>query len=247
MKQRKIIGHRGAAGLELENTATSIERALHLHVSAIELDLRLTKDDRLVVLHDSDLARVANNPHKARNLTLSELKKIRLLDGSEILSLPEALRIIGTTPVILELKDTDSARLLLKELKKFPQAKVSVASFKLNELALLRSLAPTMHLYALELTKPFESIQLASMLDLDGIGLNFWLLNPLTYHYARRKKLKIYVFTLNRKFIARFISWLYPTVAICTDHPEWFVKKPHPLRRKKKGQAHASHLRTRRQ
>lgn len=223
--KRKIIGHRGAAGLELENTATSIERALNLDVSAIEIDLRLTKDDKLVVCHDSDLGRIANDPRKIRNLTLKELKEIQLIDGSKILSLPEALKIIGKTPVILELKDTESARLLLKDLKKFPNANVSVASFKLSELALLRNLAPTMYLYALELTKPFESIQLASMLDLDGIGLNFWLLNPLTYYYARRKKLAIYVFTLNRKFAARFISWLYPNVAICTDHPEWFIKK----------------------
>lgn len=235
MKRHKIIGHRGAAGLELENTATSIERALSLGVSAIEIDLRLTKDDRLAVCHDSDLMRIANDTRKVKSLTLAELKKIQLIDGSEILSLAEALKLIGTTPVILELKDSESARLLLKDLKKFPEAKVTVASFKLNELALLRSLAPTMYLYALELTKPMESIQLASMLDLDGVGLNFWLLNPLTYHFAKRRKLSIYVFTLNHRFIAKFISWLYPNVAICTDHPEWFSKKHSKFKSKKKG------------
>ncbi len=223
--KRKIIGHRGAAGLELENTATSIERAIHLGVSAVEIDLRLTKDDKLVVCHDSDLARIANDPRKIRNMTLSQLKEVPLIDGSRILSLPEALRIIGKKPVILELKDTESARLLLKDLKNFPEAHISVASFKLSELALLRSLAPGMRLYGLELTKPFEIIQLAHRLKLDGVGLNFWLLNPLTYYFARRQKLSIYVFTLNRKFAARFISWLYPDVAVCTDHPEWFLKR----------------------
>lgn len=185
--KRKIIGHRGAAGLELENTATSIKRALALNVPTIEIDLRLTKDEKLVVCHDSDLARVANDPRKIRKLTLNQLKKIPLIDGSRILSLPEALSIIDKTPVILELKDNDSARLLLKELKKFPNSLVTVASFKLGELVLLRNLAPALRLYALELTKPLESIQLASILGLDGIGLNFWLLNPLTYYLARRK------------------------------------------------------------
>lgn len=222
--KRKIIGHRGAAGLELENTATSIERALSLGVSLIEIDLRLTKDDKLVVCHDSDLARIANDPRKIKKLTLEQLQEIQLIDGSKILSLVEALTIIDKTPVILELKDQDSARLLLKDLKKFPEAKVSVASFKLNELALLRSLAPGLKLYGLELTKPFEIIQLANRLMLDGIGLNFWLLNPLTYYFARKNKLEIYVFTLNRKLASLFIAWLYPNVAVCTDHPEWFTR-----------------------
>lgn len=77
--KRKIIGHRGAAGLELENTATSIKRALALNVPTIEIDLRLTKDEKLVVCHDSDLARVANDPRKIRKLTLNQLKKFRLL------------------------------------------------------------------------------------------------------------------------------------------------------------------------
>jgi len=225
MKKSKIIGHRGAAGLALENTATSIKRAISLGVDAIELDLRLSKDDKLVLCHDSDLVRVANNTGKVRSMDLADLKKISLIDGSEILSLPEALELIGEKPIILELKVGDSARLLLKELKKFPKVKVSVASFKLNELALLRNLAPTLHLYALELTKPFESIQLARLLDLDGVGLNYWLLNPLTYFYARKRKLSVYVFTINHKFIAWFISFLYPNVSICTDHPEWFSKK----------------------
>jgi len=232
--KRKIIGHRGAAGLELENTATSIKRALALNVPTIEIDLRLTKDEKLVVCHDSDLARVANDPRKIRKLTLNQLKKIPLIDGSRILSLPEALSIIDKTPVILELKDNDSARLLLKELKKFPNSLVTVASFKLGELVLLRNLAPALRLYALELTKPLESIQLASILGLDGIGLNFWLLNPLTYYLARRKKLSIFVFTLNHKLAARFISWLYPDVGICTDHPEWFSKKGQYFKNKEK-------------
>jgi len=225
MKKSKIIGHRGAAGLALENTATSIKRAISLGVDAVELDIRLSKDDKLVLCHDSDLTRIASDSRKVRSMSLAELKKVPLIDGSKILSLREALELIGDKPVILELKVGESARLLLKELKKFPKVKASVASFKLNELALLRSLAPTLHLYALELTKPFESIQLASLLDLDGVGLNYWLLNPLTYMYARRRKLSIYVFTVNNKFIAWFISLLYPAVSICTDHPEWYSKR----------------------
>ena len=243
--KRKIIGHRGAAGLELENTATSIRRALSLHVYGLEIDVRLTKDGKLVVCHDSDLSQIANDPKQVRNLTLRQLKKIPLIDGSEILSLAEALKIIGDVPVIVELKDNGTARPTLDILGKFPKAKVSIASFKLEELVLTRDLAPEIFLYALENTKPFEVIHMARILKLNGIGLNYWLLNPLTYWHARRSGLHIYVYTVNNKFRAKFLSWLYPDVAICTDHPEWFVNKRRKSAKKtliKKVGRHASHL-----
>jgi glycerophosphoryl diester phosphodiesterase len=243
--KRKIIGHRGAAGLELENTATSLRRALSLHVSGVEIDVRLTKDAKLVVCHDSDLGRVARDSRQIKDLTVKQLKKIPLTDGSEILTLPDALKIIGDVPVIIELKDHGTARAVLDTLKKFPDAKASIASFKIEELVLARNLAPEAFLYALEQTKPFEIIHMARILKLNGIGLNYWLLNPLTYFHAHRSGLAIYVYTVNNKFRAKFLSWLYPNVAICTDHPEWFVRKRRKALKKavaKKKKINASHL-----
>jgi hypothetical protein len=61
-------------------------------------------------------------------------------------------------------------------------------------------------------------------LRLDGIGLNFWLLNPLTYWLCRRSKLEMYVYTINNRFIAAIVNTLYPQVAICTDYPERLIK-----------------------
>ena len=55
----KIIGHRGAAGLALENTLPGIELARLLGVDAIEIDVRKTKDNQLILCHDADLKRVA--------------------------------------------------------------------------------------------------------------------------------------------------------------------------------------------
>lgn len=228
----KVIGHRGAAGLELENTATSIKRALSLGVDAVEIDVRITADGKLVLCHDADLERVAGDTRKVSQLTLKDIKSIKLHDGSNVLTLSEALKIIGQAPVIIELKDNDSAHALLRTLTKFPKIKATIVSFKLNELMLVRSLDPELKLFILEHTKPLETIQLASVLKLDGIGLNYWLINPLTYWFAKRKNLQIYAYTVNSKFRAKFLSWLYPNIAICTDHPEWFIKKKKPLFRK---------------
>lgn len=241
MKKIAIIGHRGAAGLELENTETSIKRAMSLQVSAIEVDIRLTKDNVPVLLHDSDLLRVANDSRKVRNLTHKQLQKVSLNDGSSIPSLHNTLHIVGDTHIVIELKDSGSIQPVIEVLKSYPRANVSIASFNLQELTLARSLSQDLFLYGLERTKPFDCIHLARILNFNGVGLNYWLLNPLTYWYAHRSGLKIYVYTVNRKFLAKFLSRLYPKVAICTDHPEWFVTKRSAAKkpRRKKGVPHA--------
>jgi glycerophosphoryl diester phosphodiesterase len=224
----KIIGHRGAAGLALENTLPSLELARLLGVSAIEFDVRKTKDNRLVLCHDSDLGDISKKEVKVKDAKLKDLQKITLNDEQSVVpSLHEALRMCGTTPVMIELKETGCSELLLQELKSFPDLDVSVLSFKLDELAYLRRLAPKMKLYGLERTKPFDIIQFARELHLDGVGLNFWLLNPMTYWLAKRYKLSMFVYTVNNRLLGKFIGFLYPDVAVCTNHPEFFIKHPY--------------------
>lgn len=219
----KIIGHRGAAGTELENTLASLQIAVDIGVYAVEFDVRLTKDNYLVVCHDADLLRIADDKRKVSELNLTELQKIPLISGSNIPTLEQALEVMGVKPVFIELKVSGSTKKLLEVIEKFPDAKIQIASFKLNELAALRALSPNLKLYGLERTKPFDIIHFAKELDLDGVGLNYWLLNPLTYWLCKRAKLSIYVYTVNHWFQAAFLSKLYPDIAICTDYPERFV------------------------
>ncbi len=56
----RVIGHRGAAGLAPEHTRPSFERALAIGVDMIELDVQLTRDGRLVVMHDRELGRTVS-------------------------------------------------------------------------------------------------------------------------------------------------------------------------------------------
>lgn len=224
----KIIGHRGAAGLALENTLPSLELARLLGVDAIEFDVRKTKDDRLVLSHDSDLSDISNSDDKVRNLDYRTLQKIILTDEqSSVPTLNEALQMCGTIPVMIELKESGCIELLIRELRAFPNLDYTVLSFKLDELAQLRNLDPNMKLIGLERTKPFDIIQFARELHLNGVGLNFWLLNPLTYWLAKRNNLQMFVYTVNNRLLGRFIGLLYPDVAICTNHPEWFIKHPY--------------------
>jgi glycerophosphoryl diester phosphodiesterase len=224
----KIIGHRGAAGLALENTLPSLELARLLGVDAIEFDVRKTKDNQLILCHDADLSDISSSDKKINTLTKEQLQKIILSDDqSSVPSLQDALKMCDKIPVLIELKETGCAELLLAVLEKFPNSDVTVLSFKLSELAYLRRLRPDMKLYGLERTKPFDIIQYARELRLNGIGLNFWLLNPLTYWLAKRHSLDIFVYTVNSKLLGKFIGLLYPKVAVCTNHPEFFIKHPY--------------------
>lgn len=221
----KIIGHRGAAGLELENTLSSIKRAKVLHVDGIEIDVRLTKDRMLVLSHDPDLGRVSANNTPIAHMTLEELKTIHLNNGERVLTLTEALKATGKTSVIIEVKEPDCATELLGVIDAFPEANITVASF-IHDLAYeLEELRPNLSIYLAERFHPIEIIRLVRTAKANGIDLNAWLLNPLTYYLARRRKLEIMVYTVNYPFMARFIRLFYPGVAICTDFPDRFINK----------------------
>lgn len=223
----KIIGHRGAAGLALENTLPSLELARLLGVDAIEFDVRKTKDEELVLCHDADLERISGQAVKIIDSSLEDLQQIRLSDGeSAVPTLREALKVTGKRPVVIELKQRGCAMALMRVLEDFPDRDITIASFKLNELTDLRNRSASLKLVGLERTKPFDIIQFARQRKLDGVGLNFWLLNPLTYLLIKRSNLSLYVFTVNNKLVGRMIAAIYPKVAVCTDHPEWFIKHP---------------------
>lgn len=68
------IGHRGAAGLEPENTLRSFRRAAEEGADALELDLRVTHDGHLVVLHDPTVDRTTSGTGSVHELTLAEVQ-----------------------------------------------------------------------------------------------------------------------------------------------------------------------------
>ncbi|MGE0520535.1 MAG: glycerophosphodiester phosphodiesterase [Candidatus Binatia bacterium] len=70
------IGHRGAAGTRPELTMPAFERALELGVHMVELDVQLTRDHQLVVLHDRQLGRTVQAQGPVRERTLAELVQL---------------------------------------------------------------------------------------------------------------------------------------------------------------------------
>jgi glycerophosphoryl diester phosphodiesterase len=71
----KVIGHRGARGLAPENTIASLQKAVEHHADMIEFDLRVTKDNVVVLHHNPKLVDPNGSKHQISNSTYAELKE----------------------------------------------------------------------------------------------------------------------------------------------------------------------------
>jgi len=101
MPQRGICAHRGANNTHPENTIAAFKEAIRLGAHMIEFDVRLSKDNKLVIIHDRTVDRTTNGTGNVADLTLNDLK---LLDagswkspefkGEKIPTLKEVLQIM---------------------------------------------------------------------------------------------------------------------------------------------------------
>ena len=72
----EITAHRGAATVAPENTIAAFNAAIAMGVDRIELDAMLTSDGKVVVFHDTDLRRIANDPRRIADMTLEQIRAI---------------------------------------------------------------------------------------------------------------------------------------------------------------------------
>jgi len=102
----RILGHRGTRGEYQENCAEATALALKNGIVGFETDIRLTKDGRLVIMHDEKVERVSDGKGVVEELTLEELKKFRLNNSSDqIPTLEEMLAPLrGRKDIFIELE-----------------------------------------------------------------------------------------------------------------------------------------------
>ncbi|MGI9027971.1 MAG: glycerophosphodiester phosphodiesterase [Candidatus Saccharimonadales bacterium] len=215
-----LIGHRGAGGIEPENTIAAIEAAVNVGVDIIEFDLRATKDRQLVLVHDSNLLRIAGTNKTVSDMTLAEISTTVTKSGQPIPTFAEALEAAGKTPLLLDCKGKNWAKLLHEALKKHKGPTPLVTAIDTAELLLFAKLDPDIETYVSELTNPFEAVYKTKLLGFTGLSLNFWVLSPLVYWYAKRNKKKFMIFTVDNLFLARFLHLLYPSAAIISNVPD---------------------------
>jgi len=221
----KVIGHRGTAGLALENTLESFRLALDLGVDGVEFDVRITRDGNPVVCHDEMLNRISDSAKNVSELTYAQLKKIKLLNGARVPLLSEVLELVGNLPVIVEIKVSGHTEAICRVFDAFPGLDITVASFHQDVIADMRRLRPRIPLLLAENQNPFAAVRAARRYGA-GLDLNHGLLNPYTYWQSKRYGFRIMVYTVNNPIVGWFIQTFYPRVWICTNHPERFLKTP---------------------
>ncbi|MDJ0381168.1 glycerophosphodiester phosphodiesterase family protein [Streptomyces sp. G-G2] len=109
------IGHRGVMGVEPENTLRSFVRAQRSGMDAIALDLRLSKEGVLVVLHDADVDRTTDGSGSVADLTLAELRGLDAGHGERVPVFEEVLDAVGL-PLLASVRDQAAAGALAQVL-----------------------------------------------------------------------------------------------------------------------------------
>lgn len=136
------VGHRGVMGVEPENTLRSFRRAEQAGLDQVELDLHLSKDGALVVMHDAEVDRTTDGSGLIRDLTLAEIRTLDAGLGERVPVFEEVLDAVDR-PIQAEIKDAAAARALADTLReRGATGRVSVLSFHDEALAEIHALLP---------------------------------------------------------------------------------------------------------
>ena len=111
-----VFAHRGASRYAPENTLSSFRRAIEVGAKAIEMDVMLTKDKKIVVIHDVEVSRTTNGKGRVDEMEYDALKKLdaggwfsNKFEGEKIPLLEEVLNEVGGDILInIELKNYHS-------------------------------------------------------------------------------------------------------------------------------------------
>lgn len=129
-------------GVEPENTLRSFQHADRLGLDAIELDLHLSKDGALVVMHDASVDRTTDGSGLVSDLTLAELRGLDAGRGERVPVFEEVVDAVRA-PLQAEIKDRAAARVLAEAIERRGlHERVTVISFHAQALAQTKALLP---------------------------------------------------------------------------------------------------------
>jgi len=226
----RIVGHRGAPNKALENTLSSFEAALEMGVKAMELDVQLTKDWRLVVHHDKELGRTLEGKGLIAEFTLKELQAMKLKGGKEgekIPSLEDVLSLCkGKAFVCVEAKSEDEeaglmAGALVRCLKENSKPGNSgVISFCHSVISQVRWQAP--EIWTGPSMREFHPAESAMSLDPAVVCMNHEFVNEKIVEPYREKSIQVWVYTVDDKKRAEELKATGVT-GLITNRPDLFL------------------------
>ena len=242
-----IIVHRGEPKLAPENSLSAINKAWANGAKAVEIDIHLTSDNEIVVIHDRHTGRTGN---KKYYISRSSLKKIKNVDigiknfsgfsGERIPALKEVLCTIpDDCKLIIEIKSNDQIIQPLTELiikSEISNNQLEFVAFNLKTISNLKSALPWHKmLWLLEMdyfwpkwlvcTNKARIIKALEKNNLDGI--NVWagkLLNEQFIDFFKKEGYWVYAWTINDPLQAKKLLG-YNIDAITTDRAGWLKQQ----------------------
>lgn len=240
----EVIAHRGASHDAPENTVAAFQEAWRQNADAAELDVYLTKDGKLIVIHDANTKRTTGHDGKVADMTLADLRKLdagrwkgERFAGQRLPTLEEML---ATAPagkkVYVEVKcGPEAVPELVRVLKasKLSAGQTPVISFNAAVIAAVKKARPEVPAYWLvglgkrkdgKVPTAKELIAKAKEIRADGLDLSAAAaLDAAFVKEVRAAGLKLYVWTVNDAKVARRMADL-GVDGITTDRPGWLRK-----------------------
>lgn len=226
MKKILNIGHRGAIGFEPENTLPSFQKALDLNVDGIELDVHVCKTGELIVIHDFTVDRTTNGSGAISELSLSDIKSLRINNEIEVPTLEEVLDLVNKRCLInIELKGRHTAKPVSHLIEKYilesdySYNDFIVSSFQREELEMMYSINPNVPLGILTQASVNQALEWANAFSAKAIHPHFSLLTEHNVQNAQAQGFKVYTWTINETDDIERIK-TYNINGIITDFPE---------------------------
>ncbi|MET7853326.1 glycerophosphodiester phosphodiesterase family protein [Streptomyces avermitilis] len=213
------IGHRGVMGTEPENTLRSFVAAQRAGLDLIELDLHLSKDGALVVMHDAEVDRTTDGTGPIAEKTLAELRTLDAGRGERIPVFEEVLDAVSA-PLQAEIKDVAAARALAEVMNRRDLvARVEVLSFHDAAIAEISRLVPGVRTALVASRYGTDVVDRATAVGATTLVLNIRRLTLEIVEHARKADLRIIGWVVNTQDHLRLVRALQLDGAT-TDYPE---------------------------
>ncbi len=235
-----IIAHRGESLDAVENSLGSVKLAWERNADAVEVDVRLTKDDVIIAHHDVSIKRKGNKKLKITKHRSEHIFKVNIgqenSGNSGFEKIPTLKEILLTVPdgkiLFIEIKPKKGVLKPLEDLLrncKVPKGQIRFISFNFELLVLLKKHLPEYNYYLIYrhwLPVPFKVEKLISKVkdaDLDGLDLHYKLINAEVIRKVKASGLEIFTWTVNDlKLAKQFVNW--GIEGITTDRAGWMKR-----------------------
>ncbi|EKZ9180073.1 glycerophosphoryl diester phosphodiesterase [Vibrio vulnificus] len=231
-----IVGHRGVAGSYPENTRVSVQAAIDLGLSWVEIDVQPTKDNVLVVCHDHTIDRCSNGKGRVDAYSLKELQAIdfggwfdEAFAGEQIMTLESLLNLAAEYDLGLNIEvkvdnhDVGKVALNLKNLlDKSPLTadKILLSSFSHDIILQLHQHCPGYKLGVLSERLSQQDRQVLKEVNAFSCNLNYRWITEKHIRDLKTGEYQIWCYTVNQADKFRYLD---KVDAIFSDYPERFI------------------------